>query len=311
MRKFINKVTLGAVAVAALTLSACMSSGSNPASSSEEGFATVIVQTKANNVNRLSKPGLGKGAAITLDTLIVTAISNASTPDTVIFKVLADTAGFETATDDHTVPVVLSLKALRNWTISAKTIDINDSVIQEGSVVTGDLFAGQTKVVTLNATPNFTIYTATFNVPDSVRSPTGNFKQRITVTKLQLLLGSTVVDSLVDPAGIDSLTDHTLTYDYVTSSATHVSLKVFGTIEFATDIDPATSTAWNTGSHVLYDSVNVPISSLNAVYPAVNTVALPWRGPVQGVADISVEIEKVGQVAIGGTTNPIVLNKKK
>ncbi len=303
MRNFTKHLSLAAVSVAVLVLSACFGTASNPVSTSE-GEATVVIQTKTNNVNRLSKPGLGKSAAITLDSLIVTAISNASTPDTVIVKLGVGDSGFSSvATSDQNIGIVLNLKALRNWTISAKTIDVNDSIIQEGSVVTGNLFAGQTKIVTLNATPNYTIYTATFNFPDSIQSPTGNFKQKITFNKIELFFDGVMADDSVGT--LAPSVNQVLSYDYVPTGVLapdSVTLKVFGNIENA-------DTPWNAGSNLLYDTT-VAISTLSAVYPATNSVPLLWRGPVDGVVDLTVEIEKVGQVAIDGETNPIVLSKK-
>lgn len=303
MRKFTKHIAVTAVSVAALALSACIGSGSNPIAS-DEGVATVVVQTKANNINQLSKPGLGKGAAITLDSLYVTAISNAATPDTVIVKLGVGDSGFSaTATNDQNINIVLTLKALRNWTISARTVDVNDSIVQSGSVTTGNLFAGQTKLVTLNAKPRYKIYTAKFSLPDSIQSPTGNFKQNVTFNKIEMWIKGVKRD---DSTGTLAPADtQILSYDYTdttVSAGDSLTLKVFGTIDSTDD--------YESGSNLLY-SRTVALSSLNAVFPAVNTVTLTWQGPKDAAADLTVAIQKVGQVAVTGTTDPVVLSKKK
>jgi len=192
----------------------------------------------------------------------------------------------------------LNLKALRSWTISAKTIDQNDSIIQTGSVAVNNLFAGQTRVVTLSATPIFTMYSATFNLPDSIFSPTGNFGQNITLTKIELLVDGVVKDDTT--ATLAPATNHVLSYDYVVAANDSITLKVYGNISNA-------DAPYNSGSNLLY-TATVAKASLVAVYPTANTVALAWQGPVRGIADLTVEIEKVGQVAINGTTNPTILD---
>jgi hypothetical protein len=297
VRKSIKNITLGALSLGAFALVGCMSNSATGPQQDEYG--TVVLQTKTNDVNRLSKPGLGKSALITLETLTITAISNATTPDTVITTLSVGDSGFtDVSTDDQTINITLNLKALRSWTISAKTTDANDSVIQSGSVSVTNLKAGEVQIKTLNATPNFTMYTANFNFPDSIFSPTGLFGQKVNLTKIELLVDGVVKDDSLT-AFADS-TDYELAYDYVGPDADSVTLKVYGNLTGAT-------TPWNAGNNLLY-SKTVAITSLNAVYPAANNVSLTWRGPTGGAVDLTVEIEKVGQVAIDGYTPPVVLD---
>jgi hypothetical protein len=301
MRKFTKHLAVAAVSVAALALSACIGSGSNPASSDDSGFATVVLQTKTSNVNRLSKPGLGKSAKITLDSLYVTAISNAATPDTVRVKLAVGDSGFvDTATIDQNISITLNLKALRNWTITARTVDVNDSVVQSGSVAVNNLYAGQVRVVNLVANANYKIYTSRFNMPDSIFSPTGNFGQNITLNKIEMLVDGVVKDDSV--ATLAPSTNYDLSFDYVSLTADSVTLKVYGNISNA-------DAPYNAGTNLLY-SKTVAVSSLVAVYPAVNTVALDWKGPVIGHASLTVQVQKVGQIAISATTDPVILSKK-
>lgn len=307
MRKLTRHLTIAAVSTVALALTACMSSGSNPAAATSEdpGYATVLVSTKTKNVNRLSKPGLGKAAAIELKNLVVEAISDAATPDTVTVTLAVGDSGFAAdPTQNQNVAIVLELKALRNWTISARTIDQNDSVIQEGDTTTGTLYAGQVKTLPLIATPNYTMYTAKFNFPDSISSQTGNVKQSISLTKAELLIDGVLradtTGTLVDSAR--------LSYDYVPSSAGTVTLKVYGNIENGAGIDPLTDTAWSTGSHLLFLG-SVAVSELDANQS--NVVPLVWQGPAGGSAELTVEIKAVGKVDIDGTIDPVVLPKKQ
>jgi hypothetical protein len=298
VRKSIKNLSLAVVALGAFSLTACMS---DSVSSKEEGFGTVVISTKTSNVNRLGKSGLGKSSVITLDSLIVTAISNAATPDTVVVRLVPGDSGFSsTATADQDIGIVLNLKALRSWTIYAKTIDANDSIIQSGSVVVNNLYAGQNRIVSLTASPNFTIYTAKFNLPDSIFSPTGLFGQNITLTKLELLVDGSVKDDSI--ATLTSGVNINLSYDYVGPDADSVTLKVYGHIDSA-------DAPYNSGSNLLYTKT-VAVSGLVAA-PASNTVPLLWQGPTLGHADLTVEIEKVGTVNIDGTTDPIILAKKK
>jgi hypothetical protein len=299
VRKSIKNLSLAVVALGAFSLTACMS---DSVSSKEEGFGTVVVTTKTSNVNRLGKSGLGKSSTITLDSLIITAISNAATPDTVVVRLVPGDSGFtSTATaDQEDIGIVLNLKALRSWTIYAKTIDANDSIIQSGSVAVNNLYAGQNRIVSLTASPNFTIYTAKFNLPDSIFSPTGLFGQNITLTKLELLIDDEVKDDSI--ATLTSGVNINLAYDYVGPDADSVTLKVYGHIDSA-------EAPYNAGSNLLYTK-KVAVSSLVAA-PATNTVPLTWMGPTLGHAELSIDIEKVGIVNIDGTTDPVILAKKK
>jgi hypothetical protein len=299
VRKFIKNITFGAFGLAALALTGCFGdSSTNP--NTEEGFATVVLQTKTGGVNKLSKPGLGKASVIALDSLYVTAISDASTPDTVIVALAVGDSGLtSSSTTEQNIGIVMNLKALRSWTISAYTVDANDSVIQSGDTAIGIVFAGQTKFVTFEVNPLWTMYTATFNFPDSIFSPSGNFGQNISLTKIELLVDDELVDDMT--AAFEDSTDYVLAYDYVAPSADSVTLKVYGNIENA-------DAPYDAGSNLLY-SKTVAISSLT-VGETPNDVELAWQGPLVGHADLTVSLQPVGQVAIAGETPPEVLSKK-
>ncbi|HEX2612394.1 MAG TPA: hypothetical protein VHO02_02225 [Fibrobacteria bacterium] len=308
MRKFTKHLIVAAASIAALALTACVGSADAPAgSAANDGYATVVVQTKTTAITQLSKPGLGKAAAITLDSLRIQAISNAVTPDTVYVRIKAPDSGFSSsATADQNVTVRLNLKALRSWTINVLTKDVRDSVVHNGTATVSNLVAGEVRATNLTATPNFTIYNTTFNLPDSISSPTGLTKQKLTFTRLQMYIGGTLRKDSLNT--FTPSTNYVLTYDYVRAGADSVRLQVYGNITGANAIDPLTSTAWNTGSHLLYKNA-VLISSLSAA-PATNNVALAWQGPTTGKDSIVVTIQKVPQYNINGTTTAVVLSKK-
>jgi hypothetical protein len=287
------------VALGAIALTGCFGSGtSSVAGPSDDSFGTVVIQAKTSNVNKLSKPGLGKASVISLDSLIVTAISNAATPDTVVVRLAAGENGFvSNASADQNISIELTLKALRSWTISAITKDANDSVVQTGSVAVNNLLAGQNRTVNLEANPVWAMYKAKFNFPDSIFSPTGLFGQKVNLSKIELIIDGNVVADLSNSFEAD--TDYEVAYDYVSVNATNVSLKVYGTLEGA-------SAPWNAQS-LLY-SKTTAISGLSTTN--VNNVSLNWVGPTGGAADLTVQIGKVGTYEIVGETPHEVLSKK-
>jgi hypothetical protein len=296
MRNSIKKLALGLVAVGAFALTACMSSGSNVAAGNDE-FGTVVVQANTKNLSSLNKPALGKASVIELDSLIIRAISNASTPDTVYVKLAVGDSGFkDTSTINQNISVTLNLKALRSWTITARTVDQNDSVIHTGSASVSNLLAGQVRVVNLSATPLFAMYKATFNFPDSIYSPTGLFGQKLDISKIELIIDGDVVADSLDTFEADS--NYRIAYDYVSVGADSVTLKVYGYL-------PTSDSTWSDVENVLYTKTRA-ISSLSTL--SVNNVSLDWVGPVNGAANLTVQIGKVGTYDITAEIPPEILD---
>lgn len=300
MRNSIKKIALGFVAIGAFALTACMSSGSNLAANDQDGQGTVVLQTRTGNVNKLSKPGLGKASVIQLEKLVITAISNAATPDTVTIELAVGDSGFkDTSTIDQTIAVPLSLKALRTWKITAVTTDVNDSTIHTSDTVTvTNLLAGQTRLATLNVNPEYSMYKATFNFPDSIFSPTGLFGQSVEFSRIEFLVDGVVKADL--EAGIlpfEADSNYQVAYDYVSVNASNVTLKVYGTISGA-------SVPWDAES-VLYEKT-VAISSLSTL--SVNSVPLDWVGPTGGNVNLTVQIGRVGTYEIEAGMDPIILD---
>ena len=122
-----------AFGIAALSTALFVGCMGNDAQSTQE-YGTLSVKVGTGDVSAASKPGLNKGSTISLSKLIVTMVSNSTSPtatDTIRDTILAGVhQGFvATSTDDQTVDSVYVLKALRTWYITVKTLDVNDSAI--------------------------------------------------------------------------------------------------------------------------------------------------------------------------------------
>lgn len=296
MRNSIKNLALGLAVVGATALTACMGGTSNPVVSSDE-FGTVVVQARTSNVNQLSKPGLGKSAVITLDELVITLTSDASDDSTITLGV--GDSGFVAASDtDQTISLVLNLKALRTWTITVKTFDTNDSLIQTGTDSVVNLLAGQVRALTLNANPLFTMYKATFNFPDSIYSPSGLFGQKLDISKIELAIDE--VSVAVDSQSFNADSNYVLTYDYVSIDADSITINVYGKL-------PTSDSTWSDVENLLYTKTRAT-SSLSTT--SLTTVPLDWEGPVDGGVELEIKIGKVGLFDVEATTDSTVLSKK-
>lgn len=288
-------MTLGLAVLGAIAFTGCMSEGANPGAADGEATGTVVVRAKTGNVSSLSKPGLGKTSVITLDSLIVTAISNASTPDTVkVLLAVGDSGLSSDVSDDQDVNIVLPLRALRTWYISAVTKDVNDSTIHSGADTVENLLAGTVRNADLTVDPLFSMYKASFTFPDSIYSPTGLFGQQVNISKIEIALDGDVVAD--EETAFEPDTSYELTYDYVTGEMDSVTLNVYGNLDGA-------DAPWDEES-LLYTNT-VAIDELST--ETTNNVSLTWEGPAGGVTDLTVEIGEVGtfEVEAGFPPNPL------
>jgi hypothetical protein len=318
MRKSIKNLTLAVIALGALSMTACMSSGSSNGPGSEEN-ATIFVRGKMKNVNTLSKPGLAKLTPITLTTLRITAVS-----DKVGVKVLGedsvvveysvgdtltedDDTLSHVATDEQEFDVELSLRPLRSWTIKVETIDDEDDVIQTGTSNLGTLFAGQVKAVSVTANALYNNYTATFNFADSIRSQTGTIsRQDMKVTTITMQIGT---DSVFDTAavranGMTVNTNHLLNIYKVDTALANsdqdsVYLNVYGFLP------QGPANGGTAAAPIKLYSKAKALDELNVNSPT--TVTLDWVGPTTGVAGMTITISKVGTVEITVETDPEVI----
>jgi hypothetical protein len=302
VKKTFNKhYSLGALVLGAFALVGCLGGESANGPAAADGFGTLSVKVGTGTVSGASKSGLSKSATISLKKLVITFTSNATPVDVVIDTITVGEQGFSSdATIQQVIDSAYSLKALRTWYITAETFDVNDSLIHAKADTVVALLAGETRQVNLSLAPRFVMYKAKFNFPDSLASVTGPNKQKMNVTRLVMKVdGATVVDS---SAAFASATPYTIGYDYVpVNVGTMVELLVIGNLE---GWDRVTDTT-------LYAKTDIAISAVNPSVDSSRTVALNYVGPVTGLADLSVTIQKVGLFEVTATTDPVAVPKRK
>lgn len=275
-------MTLGLFAI--LSLSAC---GSSPASgTSNDAQNQQLGVLKSSFV--LGKVGaLGKAAAINLSKLIITGISSTTPPDTI-----RDTSTVS-GNSQITVNKTFTLKPLRNWTLTAKTLDVKDSMIHTGSTSSFFVKPADTVEVSLNLTSRFAMYEARFNnLPDSVNSATvGTGKDAVKVKRVLLKVDNVIkADSSVITAYSGGQTV-VIYFDYITPGSHVVLLEAYGTL--------------NSYNGILYSgSTTVDVAS---GADDSKSISLAWQGPGTGGAKITVTLGKVGKVTINGALPGTIL----
>jgi outer membrane protein assembly factor BamB len=210
-----------------------------------------------------------KTADITLSRLII----NLSAPDA---RALHDTIPLR-GNGATSVPLTYdNLASLKTWTLSAKTVDVRDSIIHSAST-TFLVEPKQTAIVSLSLNARFSMLTANF------------FPIRDSVTRCQLSVdGAVKDDSLFVKQTLIGDTVK-LGFDYLSTGPQHlVRLNVFGTM-------------WGFDT-LLYtcDTIITAAAGINAAY----SVTLKWVGPAlppPGQATMRVVIGPVGTVVINGT----------
>jgi hypothetical protein len=290
--------TLGALALSALFLVGCLGESSQGPSSSDE-VATLSVSMVTRDVNPSS--ALAKASTISLSKLVVTMTSNATPADTVRDTIEVGENGFVAlATSNQTVSKVYTLKALRTWTIVAKTLDSKDSVVHTKTDSVVNLPAGAEVSKSLSLAPRFVMYSAAFNFPDSLASSPGPGKQKMNVTRLVMKVdGITVVDS---SATFSPATAYSIGYDYVpVNIGTTVELLVIGNLEGWARVTDTT----------LYGKTDIAVTATGPGVDGSHSVTLPYVGPVTGKTDLEMVIQKVGLYQITATTDSAGVPKRK
>lgn len=279
-------IFIAVIGFGALVFTGC-DRGSGSSLSVNEETGTVIVKARTSKVNTL-----GKSAAITLDSLIITAISNASLPDTVRVAVLAGQGGFSAnAFSQQDVIVALeNLKALRSWTIYSETKQ-GGLVIQQGQVAVNGLKLGEVREVDLTTDPVVIRYESTFNFPEFITSATGSDSQAVSVTKVQMLVDNNlVVDS--NSIAFPTLTnDVSIVYDYAPVTTDSLTLKVYGYLEGA-------SAPYD--GEILLWSKTMAASALSV--GEVNERPMDWVGPDGGGAEMTAKIGAVQVIQVSSPT---------
>jgi hypothetical protein len=251
---------------------------------SEEKFGVVKSSVMLGKVG-----ALGKGSAINLQKLILTAVSSASPADTV-----RDTATIS-GNDAVTVLRTLTLKPLRNWVITAKSLDAKDSIIHSGSTSSFFVKPADTTGVTLNLTSRFSMYQANFNsLPDSISSSTsGTGKDKLNLNRVVLKVDGVIMSDSVLATGFYTAGQNvSVFFDYITPGAHSVTLEAYGVL--------------NTYAGILYSGSSS--FTVAAGIDETKAVTLNWMGPTTGTGKLTVIIGKVGKVIVNGTLPGSVLN---
>lgn len=238
----------------------------------------------------LGKVGaLSKSATINLSRLVLEAVSSATPADTV-----RDTASVS-GNDAVTVLRTLTLKPLRNWTVSAKSLDAKDSVVHTGTSAAFFVKPADTSAVSLNLTSRFAMYQANFNtLPDSIASSaSGTGKDKLNLKRMVLKVDGVILsDSLLLSGYFAGGANVSLYFDYITPGSHTVTLEAYG--------------ALHTYSGILYSGSST--FSVTAGNDDTRAVTLNWVGPTTGTGKLTVTLGKVGIVIVNGTLPSGVIN---
>jgi hypothetical protein len=274
-----NLVKFTAAAAVAISLSAC---GSGPKSVAVDEHATSPSNAAVKSTIVLGKVGvLSKTSTISLQKLILTAVSSATPADTV-----RDTATVS-GNSQVTVLRVLTLAPLRNWTISAVSKDAKDSVIHQGTTASFFVKPADTAEVTLNLTSRFSMYQANFNtLPDSISSSvSGTGKDKLNLNRVTLLVDGVVkADSILSSGYFAGNQSVSIFWDYIAPGSHTITLEAYGVLHNYTG--------------KLYSGSST--FSSTAGTDDTRSVTLNWVGPTTGTGRLTVTIGKVGKVTING-----------
>jgi hypothetical protein len=296
---------MGSVALSALVLGGCLNDSSSP---KEIKDGSLSINLSVPDVN--SSKALQKGATITLNKLIVTLTSSVGTDAVIRDTILPGQNGFSSvATANQTVSKSYSVKPLRGWTLTVKTLDANDSVIHLASKLADSIKVGELRPVSITLNSKFVMYVAKFALPDSIGSATGTFKDKLNINRFKLVLdGITVRDTTKAGGGYfaASPTVHTVGYDYVRADTTHVlKLYVYGDLN---DWDPAKPLYGDSVIIAPTDTLKTP----TLAYTGPGSVSDTTNPGGAKISPLTITINKVGIVEInpGFPVNPLPKTKK-
>jgi hypothetical protein len=280
-----NKISLVKTLIA-FTVPAFVACGQNPMQAetpvAKEADGAVSATLSLGKVGVLSKSN-----TINLQKLILTAVSSASPADTV-----RDTT---TVNGNAAVTVVrsLTLKPLRNWTLSAKTVDAQDSVIHTGSTSPFFVYPADTAAVSLNLASKFSMYQANFNsLPDSISSSvSGTGKDKLNLKRVVLKVDGVAMDDSIAAAYFAGGASIPLYFDYVTVGTHTITLEAYGDL--------------HTFTGLLYTGTATYTTSAGS--DATQTMNLAWVGPTTGTGKLTVTLGKIGKVTLNGALPGTVL----
>jgi hypothetical protein len=255
----------------------------DPDKTVEQGNGTVKSTVLLGRVGALHKE-----ANINLKKLYLVAVSSATPADTVLDS--ANVSG----SDALTVIRALSLKPLRNWTLTATTLDAKDSIIHMGTSASFFVKPADTVAVSLNLTSRYSMYQANFNsLPDSVFSnQAGTGKDKLNLNRVVLKVdGRIQSDSALATGYFTSGQSVNLYFDYVTAGTHTVTLEAYGVMHTYSGILFTGSTSFNVAAGA----------------DDAKAVALNWVGPTTGTGKITVVLGRVGKVIINSSVTAAIL----
>jgi alpha-tubulin suppressor-like RCC1 family protein len=270
-----KRIIVGLTILSVLALFSCSKSPNNPVDRSEPGSATVNIQL--GKVGALAKSSaLAKSTAISLSKLYITLTAQGE-------PTINDTISLSSGSSQANVTKTYGpLASIKEWTLTAASIDQNDSTIHSGTQ-------------TFSVKPKQTLNLPTLALNAIYSMLTANFYPiQDSVTRCQLLVnGSQVaIVSFAKQSRVGDTIPVKLTFDYLrTNVAQRIKMNAFGDI--------------NGVDTLLYsvDTLITPLPGANAFY----IVALKWVGPAlrpAGQASINVVLGAIGTTTLQGSLQP-------
>jgi hypothetical protein len=235
---------------------------------------------------------LAKTAKISTISLSKLIISLASSQNDQIQDTLTPTTNpplNPDASQPQTYSMSFALRPNVTWKAVVWTVDTRDSIVHMDSITISALESGQTKSVSWNLAPKFTMYDAQFMIPDSISFSGSNAPaQALSIDRLVLIVDGVVrADSTAANPGPYFTPNATaiLPFDYVTTGQHSIQLLAYG--PFA---------SWNQASPLFSGSATV---NVQAGQDSSLAIQLNWVGPggSTGVpSNIGVVIGRVGTI---------------
>jgi hypothetical protein len=292
----ISPLVLGALALAGLAFTGCLNEPNR------SGDASLTVKMAVPDM--VPNGTLAKGSIIKLKKMIVTMTSNVVTDtvirDTILASDAADSKFVTNSGIDQSFNKPYAVKPLRTWTVVVKTLDTRDSVVHKDSVVAKNLFAGETRSITLNLAARFVMYEVKFSVPDSLRSTISNQSQKIVITRFVMKVDSAVAIDSSSPAGFAvAPVVHSSTFDYIAANTTpDVTIQFYGH-------------SAGTNDTLLFEAVIRDVDP-EAVQPRINAkyVGPGSDGKDGAVNKLQINIGKVNTVVFNADLDPDIAVKR-
>lgn len=270
---FLASVALFAACSQAPTSPDASKSNSKGGKSAADGTAPAQLSIQLGKVGVLSKT-----SSITVKKLVLAAVTSGEKPDTI-----RDTSLVE-GNNQVNLSRILKLKP-KTWTLFAKTLDAQDSVVHFGSTEPFMVRLADTALVTLILQSRFTMYRAVFkDLPISIDFSGENGdrgdKVGVAITRLSMTVDGAIKADSTAKEFFGPDREVVLKWDYVLVGSHEITLKAYG----------------QTGTYkgLLYTgSVTV---SLVPGQDETKPVIMSWVGPSTGAGRSTIIVGRVGQL---------------